>query len=123
MLLRPIGATHLRASFAAAQRQSAIAMAGNRRNNNCRLSFRQMEAHPLKDDPRCAGRLLLRLWLANSYSRRHWCFVQAATMLLPAIGLEVEAAGFRRFYRSLPFQRLVSSVAVEIGLENGQFRF
>src|SRR5215475_9630927 len=61
------------------------------------------------------------LWLANSYSRRHWCFVQAATMLLPAIGLEVEAAGFRRFYQSLPFQRLVSSVAVEIGLEKDSF--
>jgi hypothetical protein len=73
-------------------------------------------------DLRGTGREL-NVWLANSYSRRHWCFVQAATMLLPAIGLEVEAAGFRRFYRSLPFQRLVSSVAVEIGLENGQFRF
>ena len=44
------------------------------------------------------------LWLANSYSRRRWCLVQAATMLPPAIGSEIETAGFRRLYRSLPLQ-------------------
>ena len=44
---------------------------------------------PLKEDGTC-------------YHLR--CLVQAATMLPPAIGFEIETAGFRRLYRSLPLQ-------------------
>ena len=68
--------THLRASFAAAlQRQSTIAMAGNRRNNNCRVSLRQMDDHPLRGDPRCARRLVQALLqgVQSSYTPGKCC--------------------------------------------------